>query len=152
MMPVLQKSDAVIDKARGTAPYRDVTAFEAQAAYRIRAAFTAPQEYSGQAERDGDDRSPGILFVTILVKAEFGACDVAVDQASVRIVVGKSGLGSGIHGNVEKRARHRGPWRSGVRILGVVAVTGAVGHPADAATVGHGHRHGVTAGCNQVAE
>jgi len=85
----------VIDKACGTAPHRDVTAFEAQTAHGIGAAFTAPQEYGGQAKRDRDDRSPGIFLVTVLMEAEFGARDIAVDQASVRIVVGEAGLGSG---------------------------------------------------------
>src|SRR5712692_8229401 len=51
MLPVLERRDAVIDEACGTAPHRDVTAFEVQAAHRIGAAFDAPQEYGGQAER-----------------------------------------------------------------------------------------------------
>ena len=58
MLPVLKRRDTVIDKASGTAPHRDVTAFEAQTAHGIGAAFTAPQEYGRQAKRDGDDRSP----------------------------------------------------------------------------------------------
>src|SRR5258708_26963886 len=95
MLPILKGSDTVIDKARGTAPHRDVTVFEAQTAHGIGAAFTAPQEYGVQAKRDGDDRSPGIFLVTVLMEAEFGARDIAVDQASVRIVVGEAGLGSG---------------------------------------------------------
>ena len=69
MLPVLERSDTVIDEAGGTAPHRNVTAFEAQAAHRIGAAFAAPQEYGRQAERNGDDRSPGILLVTVLMEA-----------------------------------------------------------------------------------
>jgi len=72
--------------------------FEVQAAHWIGPAFAAPQEYGRQADRDGDNRSPGILFVTVLMEAEFSACDVAVDQASVRIVVGEAGLGGGAYG------------------------------------------------------
>src|SRR5688572_2606095 len=45
MPSLLERSDTVIDEASGTAPYRNVTAFEAQAADRIGAAFPAPQEY-----------------------------------------------------------------------------------------------------------
>src|SRR6266852_2620044 len=116
VLPVLERSNAVIDEACGTAPHRDVTAFEAQATQWIGAAIAAPQEYGGQAERDRDDRSPGILLVTVLMEAEFGARAVAVDQASVGIVVGEPGLGSGTYSEVEERLGHRGPGRSGVGI------------------------------------
>src|SRR5216684_7569316 len=107
MLPILKRSDSVIDEACGTAPHRDVTAFEPQPAHRIGAAFAAPQEYGRQAERDGDNRSPGILLVTVLMEAEFGARDVAVDQARVGIVVGKPGLGGGTRGEVQERTGHR---------------------------------------------
>src|SRR5260370_37826984 len=126
MLPVLKGRDTVIDQARGTAPHRDVTAFEAQTAHGIGAAFTAPQEYGGQAKRDGDDRSLGIFFVTGLMEAEFGARDVAVDQASVRIVVGEGGLGSGAYGGIQEHRGPRGPRRSGAGIHGVVAVARAI--------------------------
>jgi hypothetical protein len=53
------------------------------------------QEYGRQAERNGDDRSPGILLVAVLMEAEFRASDVAIDQASVGIVVGEPRLGGG---------------------------------------------------------
>ena len=42
MLPVLERSDAVIYEACGTAPYRDVTTFDDQATHRIGAAFAAP--------------------------------------------------------------------------------------------------------------
>ena len=73
MLPILERSDAVIDEARGTAPHRRRRRFRAQAAHRIGAALAAPQEYGGQAQRDGDDRRPGILLVTVLMEAELGA-------------------------------------------------------------------------------
>src|ERR1700674_2013309 len=145
MLPVLKRSDTVIDKACGTAPHRDVTAFEAQTAHGIGAAFAAPQKYGGQAKRDGDDRSPGIFLVTVLMETEFGARDVAVDQASVRIVVGEAGLSSGAYGDVEESRGHRGPRPSGAGIHRVVAVAGAVGDPTEAPAVGHRDRHGMTA-------
>src|SRR5258708_35283188 len=63
MLPVLKGSDTVIDKACGTAPHRDVAAFEAQTAHGIGAAFTAPQEYGGQAQAKRDETRPGLLFV-----------------------------------------------------------------------------------------
>src|SRR5712691_8814514 len=136
VLPVLERRDAVINETCGTAPHRDVAAFEGQAAHRIGAAFAAPQEYGRQAERDGDDRGPGILFVTVLMEAEFGARDVAVDQASVGIVVGEPSLGSSAYSDIEERLRHRGPRRSSVRIYGVVAVARAAGDPTEAAAVG----------------
>jgi hypothetical protein len=102
MLSVLERGHAVIDKACGTAPHRDVTAFEMQATHRIGTAFAAPQEYGRQAERDGDDRSPAILLVTVLMKTEFGTWDVAVDEASVGIVVREPGLGSGTYGDIEE--------------------------------------------------
>ena len=51
-------------------------------------------------ERDRDDGSPGILLVAVLMKTEFRAGDVAVDQASVGIVVSETGLGGGAYGEV----------------------------------------------------
>src|SRR5437667_920388 len=95
MPPLPERSDTVIDEASGTAPHRDVTAFEGQASYRIGAAFAAPQEYGRQAERNGDDRSPSILLVTVLMEAEFGASHIAIDQASIGIIVCKTHLGRG---------------------------------------------------------
>ena len=73
VLPGFQRRDAVIDEARGTAPDRHVAVFDAQAADRIAAPLSAPQEYGGQAQRDGDDGRPGILFVAVLVEAEFAA-------------------------------------------------------------------------------
>src|SRR5690349_14647630 len=95
MPPLPERSDTVIDESRGTAPHRNVTAFEAQSAYRIGAAFAAPQEYGRKAERNGNDRSPSILLVTILMEAELGASDIAIDQASIGIILLEPGLGSG---------------------------------------------------------
>jgi len=66
------------------------------------------------------------LLVTVLMEAEFGPRGIAVDQASVGIVVSKPRLGSGMHSDVEERLGHRGPGRSGVGIDGGVAVAGAV--------------------------
>src|SRR5712691_10847170 len=109
MLPIAERSDSMIGEASGTAPHHDVTAFEAQAAHWIGASFAAPQEYGRQAERNGDDRSPGILLVAVLVKAEFGARDIAIDQASVGIIVGEPGLGSGTCSDVEERPGHCGP-------------------------------------------
>ena len=92
MLPVPERCDAVIDETCGTAPHGDITAFEAQAAHRIGAASSDPQENGRQAKRDGDDRGPSILLVTVLMEAEFSARDVAVDEAGVGIVAGESGL------------------------------------------------------------
>ena len=61
----------MIHKACGTTPYGDIAAFKTQATYWIGTVFSAPQKDCGKAERDGDDRRPGIFLVTILVKAEF---------------------------------------------------------------------------------
>jgi hypothetical protein len=92
----------MVDEARGTAPHDDVAAFETQAAHPTRAARAAPQEHGGQAERDGDYRSPGIILVAILMEAEFGAGDVSVDQASVGIVGGEPRLSGGACGKVQE--------------------------------------------------
>jgi hypothetical protein len=45
VLAVLEQRDALINEARGAAPYHDVTAFEVRAAHRIGMAFAAPQEY-----------------------------------------------------------------------------------------------------------
>src|SRR5260370_12552544 len=88
--------------------------------------------------------TPGIFLITVLMEAEFGACDVAVDQASVRIVVGEAGLSSGAYGDVEESRGHRVPRRSGAAIHRVGAVSGAIGDPTEAAAVGHHDPHGFT--------
>src|SRR5439155_7487084 len=131
MPPLPERSDTVIDEASGTAPHRDVTAFEGQASYRIGAAFAAPQKYGRQAERNGDNRSPSILLVTVLMEAEFGASHIAIDQASVGFIMCKPGLGSGMCSDVEERRGHRRPGRSSLGILRVVAITGLGGYPTD---------------------
>jgi hypothetical protein len=64
-----------------------------------------------------------------MMEAESGARDVAVDQASVRVIVGEAGLGTGAYGNVQESRRLRGPGRSGAGIHGLVAVAGAVRDP-----------------------
>jgi hypothetical protein len=87
MLPIGERRDTVIDEACGTSPHHDVAAFETKAAHSIGATFAAPQEDSRQTERDGDDRRPSILLVTVLMETEFGASDIAVDQAGVGIVV-----------------------------------------------------------------
>ena len=96
MLSRAERAHTVIDEAGGTAPYRNVTAFETQAAHRIGAAFAAPKKDRRQTERDGDDRSPCIVLVAVPMQTQFGAHHVAVDQASVRIIIGESGLGSGL--------------------------------------------------------
>jgi hypothetical protein len=50
-----------------------MSAFQVQAAHRIGTTLAAPRECGRQAERDGDDRSPSILLVAVLMKTEFGA-------------------------------------------------------------------------------
>ena len=50
MLPFMERSQTVIDEARGTTPHYDVAIVEAYAAHRIGAAFTAPQKYARQAE------------------------------------------------------------------------------------------------------
>ena len=142
----------MIHEACWTTPNRNVTVFEGQAAHWIGPAFATPQEYGGQAERDGHDGSPGILLITILMEPEFGACVVAIDQASVGIVVDEARFGGGAHGEVQELIGHGGPGSAGIRVYRVVPVAGAVGYPADAAAIRHPDRHGVTAGRNQVAE
>ena len=42
MLPVLERSDTVIDKTGGAAPHCDVAVFDPQAAHGILAAFAAP--------------------------------------------------------------------------------------------------------------
>src|SRR5688500_13544168 len=85
VVPVLQRRDAVIEEASRSAPHRNVSALDQQPTKWIGALLPAPQEYGRDSQRDGDNRSPGILLVTVLVDAELGACDIAVDQASVGI-------------------------------------------------------------------
>ena len=91
MLPILQRRDTVIDEARGTAPHRHVAAFQPQTAHRVSAPFAAPQEYRRQPQRDGNDRRPGVVLIAILMQSELRPGGVAVDQAGVGVVIGKSG-------------------------------------------------------------
>src|SRR5262245_43815289 len=146
MLTIAERSNAMIDEASGTAPNHDVPAFEAKAAHWIGATFAAPQKYGRHADRNGYDWSPGILLVAVLMKAEFSARDIAIDQASVGIIVLESSLGGGTCSDVEERAGHRRPRNSSVGIHRLVAVAGSVGYPTDTTAVGHRDRHCVTAG------
>ena len=86
------------------------------------------------------------------VEAEFGACQVAIDQAGVGIVGDEAGLGGGPHREIQERFGHGGPGGAGIRVGGVVAVAGAVRYPAHTTAVGHGDGHGIAAGRDQMAE
>src|SRR5262245_9353656 len=103
MFPVAEGSDTVINETSRSTPHHGVTVFEAHAAHPIRATLAAPQKYSRHAERNGDDRRPGIVLITILVEAEFGACDITIDQAGVGIISGEPGFARSLCGNLEKR-------------------------------------------------
>src|SRR5262245_33719637 len=152
MLAIVERTDTMINEASRTAPYHDVTAFEADTAHRTGGPLAAPQEYGRQAKRNRDDWSPGILLVPVPMKAEFGARDIAIDQASVGIIVRELGLGSGTCSDVEEWAGHCGPENSSLGIHGIVAVAGPVGYPTDTTAVGHRDRHCVSAGRNQVAD
>src|SRR6059036_2169823 len=102
MLPGLERSDTVIDKTGGAAPHCDVAVFDPQAAHGILAAFAAPQKYGRQAERDRNDRGRRVILVAILVKAQFGADDITIDQTSVRIIAVESGFSSCSRSNVEE--------------------------------------------------
>src|SRR5215475_5896127 len=112
MLPFLEWSQTVIDEAGGAAPDHDVTALEPQAANRIGAAFTAPQEYSRQTERNGYDRRPRILLIAVLMQAEFGAGNIAIDQTGIGIIAGELRGGRCAGGNVQEHAGHRRPRNS----------------------------------------
>src|SRR5262245_35269067 len=133
MLPGSKRSDAVIDEARGTAPHRDVTAFEAEATHGIGATFPAPEEYGGQAERNGNDWSPLIVLVAVLMKAELRAGYVTIDQARVRIVICEPGLGGRADSNVEKMRRHGRPGNPRLGIVRIVTVARLVRYPTDTA-------------------
>src|SRR5260370_40096201 len=62
MLPILDRGDAVIDEACWTAPHRNVTAFKAEPAHWIGAAFAAPQKYGGQAGRDSGQMGPRVVI------------------------------------------------------------------------------------------
>lgn len=114
MHSLFQWSDPVKNKSRGAAPHDHVAAFELDASYGIGAALAAPKEYGGWAQRHGYNRCPGIFLITVLMQTESRSSGVAVDQASIGIVLGESGFGSGAHGEIHERIGHGGP---GLRCL-----------------------------------
>src|ERR1035438_864193 len=109
MVPLLEGSDAVIHEACGTAPHHHVAALQPQTAYWTAAALPAPQEHGRQAQGYGNDGRPGVLLVAVLMEAEFGSREVAIDQAGVGIVSGETCLGGGARGQVEESRWHRRP-------------------------------------------
>src|SRR5215510_10279263 len=141
MVPFGKRSDTVIDEAGGPTPHDDITVFEPQAAHRVRATLAAPQEDRGQAERNRNDRSRCIHLVTILMKTEFGARRIAIDQAGIRIIINEPGLCCGARGDVEVRSGHRWPWNSSLRVQAVIAITASVRYPTNTTAVSHCDRH-----------
>src|SRR5262245_26272606 len=126
MLPFVERSHTVIDEAGGTAPDYDVTALEAQAAHWIGPAFTAPQEYARQTERNGYDGRPRIVLIAVLMQAEFGAGNIPIDQASIGIIVGESRGGRRSGGHVQERTGHGRPRNSSERIHRIVPIACSV--------------------------
>ena len=94
----------MINEPRGAAPHHHIAAFEAKPPHGVGTPLAAPQKHGGQSERNGDDGRPGVLLVAILMQAELGARDIAVDQASVGIVGGEPTLGGGAYGEIAEAA------------------------------------------------
>src|SRR5215471_10681769 len=152
MPSVLERSDTMIDEPRRTAPHNHVAVFHREAAYRVGTALAAPQEHRGKAERNRNNRGPGIVLVAILMETEFRARDIAVDEAGVRIVLVETRFGGGTLGKAEEGPGHRRPSDSSLWIQGVVPIPRSIGHPADSTAVGHCNRHRVSTGGDEVPE
>jgi len=75
-----------------------------------------------------------------------------VDQARVRHEAGEPRTRRRLRRQVEKRAGHRGPGASALRVLARVAVAGPIADPARLPAVGHRHRHAAAAGREHVAK
>lgn len=86
------------------------------------------------------------------MEAQFGAGDVAIDQAGVGIVIREPALAGGALREREEASGNRGPRRAGRGIVRVIAIAGAVGHPAHAPAIGHRHRHSEPAGRDEMAK
>src|SRR5215471_4826709 len=102
MLSLLERSDTMIDEPRRTAPHNHVAVFDREAAHRFGTALAAPQEHRGKAERNRNNRGPGIVLVAILMETEFGARDIAVDEAGVRIVLFETRFGGRTLGKAEE--------------------------------------------------
>src|SRR5438093_13238779 len=102
MLPVLERRHAVVNKARRTAPHRDIAVFDTQPAHGVGAPLAAPQEYGGQAERDRHDWSPLVILVAVLMQAQFGPRNVPVDQTRIGIIVVKPALRGGANREVNE--------------------------------------------------
>ncbi len=86
MLGFAQRRDTMIGETSGTAPHHDVTAFKIQTAHLVGTPVAAPKECVRHAKRDGNNRSPCIVFVAVLMKTEFASRNLAIDKASVRII------------------------------------------------------------------
>lgn len=141
MLAVGERRHAVEKQPRRATPYHHVAGVQ-QDALRLIAAFEpAEQESTRQAQRDGHDRLAEVALVAVLMQAHLGAGLVAVDQTGVGQKTGEPRGGRGAGCEVGEDRRHCRPRPAGIRVVRIIAIAGAVGHPAGASRVGYGHGH-----------
>jgi hypothetical protein len=99
-----------------------------------------------------DDRCGQIKLVLVLMQGHAGAGLVAVDQARIGRESSEAGMQGRLPGQIEERRRHRRPRLSSFGIVGVIAIAGAIGDPADLAAICHCHRHLMTARRHHMAK
>src|SRR3954462_7541986 len=126
---------------RRPAPHDDVTMLQPKAARLVAAFQSAKQEDGGQPQGNRDDRSAEVGLVLVLMQRHPRAWLIAIDEARVRQEGFKAGAVGRLFRKLAKRSRHGRPGLSRFRIAAIVTIARAIGHPANAAAVRHGHRH-----------
>src|SRR5262249_49618666 len=91
-------------------------------------------------------------LVAVLMQRQPRAGLVTIDETGFGAKVRKACLRGRLAGQFAKYRRHLRPRLPRIRIDRVIAITAAIGHPAEAAAIGHRHRHLVATGREHAAE
>src|SRR5947209_4728352 len=141
MLAIPQRRDAVKGKPCRAAPHDQIAMLQPKTLWCVAAFQSAEQKRRGQPERNRDDRGGEIVLILVLMQGHSRARLIAVDQAGIRGEAAEPCAISRLAGQFAKRSRHCRPWLARLRIVSVVAISGAIRDPAEIAAVRHGDGH-----------
>src|SRR6266545_4852982 len=136
MVSIGERLDPVEGEPCRATPHDNITALQPHATWPIVTTRAAEEKDRRQPERDRDDRRAEVALVPVLVHREPSAGLVAVDQARIGLEAGESTRSGGARGDALKDGRQRRPGPSRHRVDRLVAIAGAIRHPAEATAIG----------------